>query len=178
MNESEHKQFVEAFEAQRTTIAVDRVFARKLYTSVPIDTMERTIGEVPYFEKGVVCCALFASPVVLVAGIAFFVLGLRWWALVVAPIAVTLWFANRARSKAASAGIGTITLLLVVALADCFVGLVHNAWVSAGLVSLMLALWCDRLVYVASAHFLRTQVLRNRRALEAYASGLEIRQVG
>ena len=38
-----------------------------------------------------------------------------------------------------------------------------------------LALWCDRLIYVASTRFLRTQVLRNQRALEVYAEGIVIR---
>ncbi len=176
MNVSEHQQFVEAVHARRASVAVDRVFARKLYASVPMDTMERTIGEVPYFEKGVVCCALFTSPVMLIAGIALFALGLHWWALGIAPVAVLLWFGNRARSASGNVGIGILSVLLAAAVADCFVGLVHNAWVSAGLVSFILALWCDRLIYVASAHFLRTQVLRNPRALEAYAAGLVIRQ--
>jgi hypothetical protein len=178
MHASEHHKFVEDVHARRVSLAVDRAFAKKLYTSVPMDTMERTIGEVPYFEKGLVCSALFASPVALVAAIALFALGLHAWALLVAPAAILLWFVNRSRSAVDSAGISIPSILLLAAVADCFVGFVHNAWVSAGLVSFVLAVWSDRLIYVASAHFLRAQVLRNPRAMVAYSDGLVIRRVG
>src|ERR1700759_1147124 len=72
---AEHEQLVQDVRTNRLTIEVDRVFAKKLYTSVPMDTMEQTIGEVPYFEKGIVCCAVFASPVLLVVGIALSAFG-------------------------------------------------------------------------------------------------------
>jgi hypothetical protein len=175
MNAAEYAQLVQAVHANRATIEVDRVFAKKLYTSVPMDTMEQTIGEVPYFEKGIVCCALFASPVLLIGGIALSVFGLRWWTLIVAPIAVILWVTNRVRSKRDSAGIVFMTIALVVAVAAGLLGLIQNAWIVGGLVSFLLAVWCDRLIYVASTRFLRTQVLRNQRALETYSQGIVIR---
>jgi hypothetical protein len=142
-----------------------------------MDTMERTIGEVPYFEKGIVCTAVFASPVALILGIALLAFGLKWWTFVAAPLGLVLWFLNRARSKSARAGMWAPTVVLVAALAGCFVGPIHDAWVSIGLLSLALAIACDRLIYAGSARFLRSQVLRNPRALEAYADGLSIRRM-
>jgi hypothetical protein len=175
MNAAEYAQLVQSVHAHRARIEVDRVYAKKVYTSVPMDTMEQTIGEVPYFEKGIVCCALFASPVLLVGGIALGAFGLRWWTLIAAPIAVMLWFSNRVRSKGESAGMVIPTIVLVVAVAIGLFGLIQSAWIVGGLVSFLLALWCDRLIYVASTRFLRVQVLRNQRALEAYAEGIVIR---
>jgi hypothetical protein len=177
LSTSEREKLVADVHAGRVVLEVDREFAKKIYTSVPMDTMERTIGEVPYFEKGIVCSALFASPVALIVGIALLAFGLKWWIFVAAPAAVVLWFLNRTRSKNARAGIVVPTALLVAAVASCFVGPIHDAWISIGLLSFATAIWCDRLIYVESARFLRAQVLRNPRALEAYADGLVIRRV-
>lgn len=177
ITDAEYERFVQAVHARRTLIGVDRAFAKKLYTSVPMDTMERTIGEVPYFEKGIVCCAVFASPVLLFAAIVLSVFGIGWWAMLAAPIATAAWIFNRKRSASDEAGIALLTLSLLAPVVLPLFGWVGSAWVLGALASFLLALWCDRLIYVASSSFLRKQVLRNRRALAAYAEGLSIRNV-
>jgi hypothetical protein len=174
MNEGDYRTFVQSAHNGRTLVGVDRIFARKLYTDVATSTIEEATGEAPYLEKLVVWFAFLASPVAMLnAGIlSGFAFG--WWALLVVPVAFVWWMSNRSMSVRGGSSIWFLTIAMIAAVGIHFTNLLPSPWMSGFVVVFAFAMWCDRLVYCASTFFLRAFVLRNRRALEAFAEGITI----
>ena len=54
INDTDYRTFVQAACDGRILVGVDRVFARRLYTGVPISVIRTATGEPPYIEKLVV----------------------------------------------------------------------------------------------------------------------------
>lgn len=178
MKEFEYKAFVESSYQGRVVVGVDRVFARKLYTDVPIFAIEEATGEAPYFEKLVVWFALLVSPLAILGSASLAVVAFRWWAILIIPAAFFLWMSNKSMSVRGDSAMWLLTLILIVAGVIHFTNIFAASWISGFVTAFAFALWCDRLLYCASTAFLRAFVLRNQRAFEAFQEGLVIREAG
>jgi len=178
MNDSEYKSLVQAAYDGRLLVGVDRIFARKLYTDVPTSAIEEATGEAPYLEKLIVWFTFLASPIAILTSAVVAVLGFRWLALLVVPVAFLWWMFNRSISARGGSSIWFLTLVLIVTVSFHFMNLLHTPWISGFVAILAFALWCDRLLYYAATFFLRAFVLRNQRALEAFGEGVTIRDAG
>jgi len=176
MDDAEYKKFVESAYHGRVLIGVDRVFARKVYTDIPISTIWEATGEAPYLEKVVVWFAFLASPLALLTSAVLAVLAFRWWAFLIVPVTFLWWMINRSMSVLGTSRIWFHTLVLIVAASVHFMNLLRNPWMSGFVMAFVFAMWSDRLLYCASTFFLRAFGLRNKRALEAFGEGITIRE--
>jgi hypothetical protein len=174
MNDTEYKAFVESAYHGRLLVGVDRVFARKLYTDVPTSAIEEATGEAPYFEKLVVWFAFVASPSALLGSAVLAAFAFRWWALLIIPVACLCWMFNRSMSVRGGSSMWFLTLAVIAAMSVHIMNLVPSSWMSGFVAAFAFAMWCDRLLYCASTFFLRSFVLRNKRALQAFRDGLTI----
>lgn len=176
MNDAEYKAFVESAYDGRVLIGVDRVFARRLYTDLATSRIQEATGEGPYLEKFVVWAAFLAAPISMAgtAVVAAFAFG--WWTIVVIPASFVCWLLNKSMSVRAGSTMWFLTLLVVAATGAHFLKVLPSAWVSGFFIFFAMAMWCDRLLYWASTLFLRAFVLRNPRALSAFADGITIRE--
>jgi len=177
MNDAEYKAFVESACHGRVLVGVDRVFARKLYTDVPLSAIEEATGEAPYLEKLVVWFAFLASPLALLGSAVLAAFAFRWWALLIVPVACIWWILNRSMSVRGGSSIWFLTIAVIVAMSVQVMNLLPSSWMSGFMAAFAFAMWCDRLLYCASTFFLRSFVLRNPQALRAFGEGLTIRDV-
>ena len=69
-----------------------------------------------------------------------------------------------------------LTFAVILAVSVYFMRLLPTPWISGFVAVFVFAMWCDRILYCASTLFLRAFVLRNRRAFEAFAEGITIRE--
>ena len=177
MNDTEYKAFVQSAYQGRLLVGVDRVFARKLYTDVATAAIEKATGEAPYLEKLVVWFAFLASPFAILSSAVLGVVGFRWWAFLVLPVAFLWWMGNRGDSVRRDSSMWLLTLAVIASVVVHFTGLLPNQWMSGFVAVFAFAMWCDRLLYCSSTVFLRCFVLRNPRALEAFGEGITVRDV-
>ncbi len=177
MTEQEHRELVEAENRGSILVGVDRVYARKLYTDVPIRRIEDLTGEAVYCEKAVVWISFLGTSAALLASCTFAVLAFRWWAILAIPVVVVIWFVYSSMSARSDAKIGLISLLLVAAIAIAGFTIADRLWTNLFLIGVLLSLWLNRLVYSASTIFLRGFVLRNFRAWHTFEDGLVVRAV-
>lgn len=178
MNDAEYKALVQSAYDGRALIGVDRVFARKLYTDVATSRIEDTTGEAPYLEKLVVWFAFLGGPVAMLGSALAAVVAFGWWVVVIIPGSLVWWMGNKSMSVRGGSSIWFLTLLMIAAAVVHFMKLLPDRWMSGYLILFAFALWCDRLLYVASTFFLRAFVLRNPQALEVFGEGITIREAG
>jgi len=176
MNDADYDTFVQSARNGRTLVGVDRVFARKLYTSVTTSAIKEATGEAPYLEKLVVWFAFLASPLAMLSSAVLAVFAFRWWALLIVPLAFSWWMLNRSMSMRGDSSIWFLTFVVIVTVTVHFMELLPTPCISRFVAIFALAMWCDRLLYRASTFFLRAFVLRNRRALESFGEGVTIRE--
>ncbi len=175
MNEAEYEEFVQAAYDGHVVVGVDRVDAKKLYTEVSLADIEKATGETVYLEKLVVRSAELVSFVAAIGSVGLAALAFGWWAVLITPVALFLWFFNISLSVVGGSRIWVLTLLLIAAVVVHLMKLLPSPWMSGFFAVYFLALWCSRLLYSASTVFLRAFVLRNQRALDAFADGITIR---
>ena len=178
MNATDYKVFVQSVHDGRTLVGIDRIFARKLYTSRATSEIKKATGEAPYLAKLIVWFAFLGGPLAMLSSGVAAVLAFGWWALVITPAAFVWWFLNQSMSSRGDATIRTHSLFLVAAVGVHLAGRLLSPEVSSFLVLFALSLWCSRLLYCTSTFFLRAFVLRNHQALEAFAEGITIRESG
>jgi len=178
MTEEEHRELVEAENRGSALIGVDRVYARKLYTDIPLHRIEDLTGEAVYFEKGVIWACVLGSIGALLASCVFAVLAFGWWALIIIPGVVVSWLVYSSMSSRGDAKIGLISLLLIGVIAVACFAVLNDLWANVFLIGVLSSLWLNRLAYSASTLFLRVFVLRNVHAYNAFNEGLVIRVVG
>lgn len=174
-SDSEHAELVAREARGELAIGIDRVFARRFYTDVPIREIEQETGEAPYIEKLVVFAGFIGSPLVLLIASVLAVPLLRWWALLAIPSGFLSWILFKLRSPLGHSRLSPVSILLAV-LTTAWVldlgGLRHILGVTTVYV---LALWLDRLVYTASTLLLRAFVIKNPRAFNWLRAQLVIR---
>ena len=152
--------------AGQLLLGVDRAFARRFYTDVPLREIEAKTGEAPYFEKAVVFLAFLGGPFTLLGSLILSVWVLGWWSGLFIPLAMLVWFGNHGDSARATARLRVISGILAICGCGFMTsyGLARSRWGLA--FTFVAALWLSRLLYVSATSFLRGFVLRNRRAWE------------
>lgn len=176
MNDPEYDAFVQSAKDGHLLIGVDRIFARKLYMEASTSQIEEATGEAPYFEKLVIWLAFVMSPLAMLVSAILAAYAFHWWALLVAPVALTLSVINSLSSRRGSSMIWFLNIVLVATVAVLFLRLVANPFLVGFIATFVFALWCKRFLYWAATWFLRAFVLRNQRALEAFRDGIRIRE--
>lgn len=177
MTEAEHAELVEATYAGLIVIGVDRPYARKVFTDVPLARIQELTGEAPYFEKAVVWFVWIGSFLALPVSWVFAVLALGWWGLLTIPPTAVAWAIYCGCSPRGNSRLWLITVILVATVANAAFGVPESIWARLAPVAFIAALWLNRSLYVASTFFLRAMVLRNRRAWVAFSDGLYVRDV-
>lgn len=161
----------------QVVVGVDRPFARRFYTDLPVREIEAQTGEAPYFEKMVVYAAFIGGPLLLLVSLAESIWVLGWWSALFIPLAVIVWAVVYVNSPKARAGMTAISLIVVVSAIGF--GVSNGSRPEWGLIlTYVSALWLSLLLYVAATSFLRGFVLRNRRAYEWIQEHLIVREVG
>jgi hypothetical protein len=157
-------------------VGVDRVFARRFYTDVPLQSVQEHTGEAPYMEKALVWGAFLGGPLLLVGSSVLLVFALKWWWSVLAiPLSGLVWVAYYSMSSRGDARLRLVSLV-VVAVAVCGLATTRETrllWLAA--IIYAIALWLGRFVYVGSTTLLRAFVLRNSRAFEWLRGNLILR---
>jgi len=163
--------------AGQVLVGVDRTFARRFYTGVPLRQIEERTGEGPYFEKMVIYLAFFGGPLALLASLFLSIWILGWWSALLIPVAVVVWIGFHANSARGAARIHFTSLILI----SCVLALVFSGGPNRERWGLALtyttALWLSRLLYASATSFLRAFALRNRLAWEWIQEHLIVREV-
>ena len=125
--------------------------------------MEETIGESASFERNVVVYSEYLSSITFVCSIFFAIKAFGWWAI----IAVAIGFGLQAfRYAFSQLGIQRIipTIISLTFTAIIVVVLNLEFWPTLWILSILLALFFNKLKFYTAHHFLRSLVVRNYRA--------------
>ena len=166
MTEDQYKALVARVESGSLLIGIDRAFARKFYTDVPLSRIEEDTGEGPYLEKVVVWFAFVSAPIALFASFVLSALVFRYWAALVIPLSAIVYFFLAARSSVGDSRMLSVSILLALAIASLFTNFFSSQFVPWYAIAVAFAFWAERLMYCAATTFLRAFILRNQRAFE------------
>ena len=173
MTKLEHAELVKREAEGKLLIGVDRAFARKFCTEFPLKEIRERTGEAPYFEKLITYLCWLGSPSALLVTLVLSAVFLGWWSLLAIPLSISVWFTFYTNSSRGSVGLSFPTLILGSAIVVWLTGVL--AWhFSLVLLSLAIAVWLGRLLYVATTVFLRDSVLHNHLAFELVQDGITI----
>jgi hypothetical protein len=163
VTQQEHEQLVQEEADGQILFGIDRAFARRFFTDVPLSAIQRETGEATYFEKLVVFGAFLAAPVSLLVSAVFAVQYFRWWSILVVPASVALWFLFSGTSSMARSPLRIVSLVLIAAIAAVIFG-TFDARLSRFLLCVALAFWLNRFMYIAATVFLRALIIRSHQA--------------
>lgn len=176
MTEEEYELLIRKEGDGNLLIGIDRAFARRFYTDLPTAYVQLETGESPYVEKAIVNCFFVASPICLLIAAALAVWCFSWWSILIVPGIILTWLVYGASSSMGTSQIGTISLMLIAALALLLFD-PSSRWFSPFLVLLILAFWLNRFMYITATVFLRAFVLRNQKAFALVHDHLTLRYV-
>ena len=166
MTEDEYKAFVAHAKSGTLLIGIDRAFARRFYTDVPLTRIKEETGEAPYFEKIVVWFAFISAPIALLASFILSVLAFRWWAVLAIPLSAIVYFGFAGDSSRGQTRMLGVSIVLALAIASLFTNFFSSQSVPWYATAVAFAFWAQRLVYCGATTLLRAFILRNQRALE------------
>ena len=176
MTDDEYQTLVARIQSGSLLIGVDRGMARKLYTDVSLSHIEAETGEAPYFEKTVVLSAFVGGPVSLLGSFIMAGLAFGWWAALIIPVSIVVYFVFAGSSSMPKQGIAGMMVLLCLALLGLYLDWFPSNYITWYAVLVLFALWNARLVYAAATHFIRAFVVQNRRAYEFLAPHIHLRE--
>jgi hypothetical protein len=157
-------------------VGVDRAFARRFYTNVPLRVVEEQTGEAPYLEKGLVLAAFVGGPVALLLSAAGAVFAVGWLGALVIPVGLLLWFGYYSTSSRGAARLTTISAVLIAAAVLTVIDWMPGRGIWGLVLLYSAALWLGRFVYSGSTGFLRAFVLRNPQAFTWLREHLTLRE--
>ncbi len=176
MTDEEYQALAARIESGSLLIGVDRSMARKLYTDVSLSRIEAETGEAPYFEKMVVLGAFVGGPVSLLASSVMAGLAFGWWAVLVIPVSIVVYFVFAGASSMPKQSMTGVSVVLALALLSLYLDWFPSDYVAWYTALVLFSLWNARLVYAAATHFIRAFVVRNRRAYEFLAPHIHLRE--
>lgn len=171
MTKEEHSELVNQEAAGNLLIGIDRIFARRFYTDTSIELIEKETGEAPYLEKLIVFICFLGSPLLLIGSFILSFIFFGWWGLLISPTCFVYWFLFYSTSSVGTATMRVVSTLLVLSIiAHISKLLIEN--VSILFLSITLAAFLSRLLYVASTFQLRLFVIRNYKAYNLVQEGI------
>ena len=170
----EYQNLVKRVCEGKVSVGVDRTVARKVYTGLSITKIREFTDETPYFEKAVVLFAFVGGPLFALTSAALAVVSFHWWAFLVIPVCLSVWFVYKGVSSRGGARMVFISFVLGGSVVAYFADIMPTKLSGIFLGSFIAALWCERLVYSAATSFLRALVLRNLKAFNKFSEGLSI----
>ena len=177
MTADEHCVLVAKVRSGSLIIGMDRAVARKLFLDVPISLITEQTGEKPYFQKAVVYAALIGGLLALVSSCIMAVFAFRWWALLVVPMSVVIYFINSGLSSMPNRGMVELNILLGFAICVLLIEWFSSIYAAWFLVLFVAAIWCVRFAYWATVQFAHALILRNRRAFELLESHIHLKNL-
>ncbi len=149
MSEQKHSRIVMMEGDGRLAIGIDRVFARKFYTDVPLTRIAQETGEKIYFEKTLIWVLFLAVHCGFVATALFSVLAFKWWRFLVIPGCVFLWFFYASQSVRGTSKAWFISAMLLAAFVTAFTQIIAS-YIALFFLAFILTLWITRLLYLLS----------------------------
>ncbi|MEQ2009128.1 MAG: hypothetical protein ABMA26_20290 [Limisphaerales bacterium] len=163
MTQSEHAEIVRRATEGTISLGIDRPFARKFYTDVPLRVIEEQTGEAPYLEKTFAYACFLGSPTALVASAYFTITTFGWWGVLAIPASIVVWLFYASCSAVGTSTLRGISVAIVILLA-LYLLLPEQRMIISVVLPFGLALWLNRLLYVGATAFLRNFIVRNHRA--------------
>lgn len=170
MSAEEHAKLIELYSQNKCLLGIDRPFSRKFYTDISLSAIEQNTGERCYFEKGLVLLAFIGGPLAILGSFILSVIVFKWWSLLLIPAGALFWIGYKGDSSRGTARLWPVSIFLAVTIMVYLLDFLRDD-VALVLLAFLLALWCERFVYVGSVLFLRSFVVRNFRAFN-FASEL------
>ena len=177
MTDTEHNELVKLAESGKIIIGVDRTAARKLFTDVPLSTIQEKTGEIPYFEKSLLMSVFICGPVALITSVVLAFIAFGWWGLIPLLLCPIVYFLYQSSSSIGETGLSLITAFAVATSLVHFAGNFNAPWFTGFVAIFLFSLWCVRLVYVGAAFLYRAFAIRNRKAFEFLSPGLSITHI-
>jgi hypothetical protein len=174
MTQSEHAEIVTKESEGKLRLGIDRSYARKFYTDVPIRLVQRETGEAPYFEKLVAFTCFLGSPITLLLSSIVAISNFGWWSAAVIPVSFIAWLLYAGRSAAGRSRLLGLTVVLLGMLLFHLLQPEGRRFTSFFLL-FTLSLWLHRLLYIAATVFLRSFIIRNHRAFSLVYDHVAIR---
>jgi hypothetical protein len=176
MTKSEHADIFARESQGELRLGIDRPYARKFYTDVPLRFIEQETGETPYLEKLIALMCFIGSPVALLLSSIVAVMNLGWWSVGVIPLSFIAWLLYAGRSAAGTSRLLGITILLLATVLAYVLQPDWRRW-TLFLTLFTLALWLHRVLYTVATIFLRSFVIRNYRAFSLVYDYVVIRNI-
>jgi hypothetical protein len=119
--------------------------------------------------------AFLLGPTLLLGSAVLTALILKWWAFLVIPVGLLVYFVNQGESMKATAGLFNLSWGFGISVVVLLTDPPWNRLASGLTVAFIASLWAVRFRYVAAPRFLRTLILRNERAFHFLREYIEIR---
>jgi hypothetical protein len=163
VTQEEHAQLIREQADGRLLFGIDRAFARRFFTDVPLRTIERATGEATYLEKLVVFGAFIAAPICLLIAGVFGVLYFRWWSILIVPVTIAVWLLFSGTSSMGGSRLFGISLVTLAGVALHVFGSFDSRF-TLFLLFVAAAFWLNRFMYLAATMFLRALIIRSHQA--------------
>lgn len=160
----------------RLWIGIDRAFARKFYTDVPLSKIAHETGETIYLEKALIWILFLSVPITFIATLVFAVLAFQWWAFLIIPICAATWLFYTSESTRGNSKGWLISFILAIAIIVALTRIV-DFYLALFFVAIALMLWATRILYLLSTFLLRCFVLRNVRAFSFLRNDIIIKTI-
>jgi len=156
---------------QDIDIGIDRIFARKLFTSTRLDEIEEEIGESLRVIKTVSLVAFVGAPLLILVSCALFIKSFGWWAFIGAPALFFIWLYYKSLSARGGAGLGPISYIVIAVLINTLFG-ISAVWEFElfFLLPFVIGLWLERFLYCYTTSQTRNLIVRNSKAFEMFRS--------
>ena len=122
MTDEEYQALLSRVYSGRVLVGIDRTLARQLYTDVPVSRIMEETGEAPYFQRTIVLGAQICGQLALLASLVFAVLAFSWWAVLVIPVCIVVYFRFLARSAMPGGGMVGVSVLVGLSLLGSYLG--------------------------------------------------------
>ena len=163
---SDYDTFRTAAEKGEITVGVEPAIARRFFTDDKYAEFRSSVREQLILERFIVTASLILGPLILVASFWWAWSAFGWWSVLVIPVTALLWFIQHGATSVGRPAFwalaSSVGLLLFLDL-----GQKPNP-VYLWLTALFSAVLMSRVAYQCASSFLRSLVLRNRKAYSLF----------
>ena len=177
MTDDEYQALLTRVYSGKVLVGIDRTMARSFFSDAPISYIKEKTGEAPYVQKAVVLGAQICGQTALLASFVLAALAFSWWAVLIIPVSVFIYFSFVASSARPGGGMVGVSLLVGVAMLGFYIGWFPSTYAAWYAVLITVALWNARLIYDGAYHFMRAFAFKNRRTFEFLAEHIHLQEV-
>jgi len=161
-DETNFKQLQELARSGKVLIGIHTAGATDFFDKTKKE-MEEAIGESIPFERNVVLCLSYLYSIIFYGSIFFAIVAFGWWAILAIAVGFGLQSFRHTFSQLGIQRISLTIILFAIATVVVFaLGLKY--WATLWALSILIALFLDKLKFYAAHHLLRSLVIKNYRA--------------